>query len=122
MAFSSFCRAALDREPIDVYGDGPDRDFTYARRRRATRAAPGRLDANGEIMNIGGGSQVSVNETLAIISELAGRELEVRYHPHSTGDAKDTSADTAAAERTSAMHLRRRWPRGSRTSSSGRGR
>ncbi len=101
MAFSRFCRAALDREPIDVYGDGTQtRDFTFvADVVSATRAAAQTPDANGQIMNIGGGSQVSVNDTLAIISELAGRELEVRYHPHSTGDAKDTSADTSCAER-----------------------
>ena len=102
MAFSRFCRAALDREPINIFGDGTQtRDFTYvADVVAATRAAADTPSANGEIMNIGGGSQVSVNETLAIISELAGRELQVRYHPHSTGDAKDTSADTAAAQRT----------------------
>ena len=101
MAFSRFCRAALDREPIDVYGDGTQtRDFTYvADVVSATLAAARTPGANGQIMNIGGGSQVSVNDTLAIISELAGRELEIRYHPHSSGDAKDTSADTRCAER-----------------------
>lgn len=101
MAFSRFCRAALDREPIDVYGDGTQtRDFTYvADVVSATLAAARTPGANGQIMNIGGGSQVSVNETLTLISELAGRELEVRYHPHSSGDAKDTSADTDTAQR-----------------------
>jgi UDP-glucose 4-epimerase len=101
MAFSRFCRAAIDREPIDIFGDGTQtRDFTYvADVVAATRAAADTPSANGEIMNIGGGSQSSVNETLTIISELADHELEVRYHPHSTGDAKDTSADTAAAQR-----------------------
>ena len=99
MAFNRFCRAALDRKPIDVYGDGTQtRDFTYvADVVSATRAAARTAEANGQIMNIGGGSQVSVNDTLEIICELAGRELEIRYHPHSSGDAKDTSADTGTA-------------------------
>ena len=101
MAFSRFCRAAIDGEPIEIFGDGSQtRDFTYvADVVAATRAAAATPSANGEIMNVGGGSQVSVNETLTLISELAGRELEVRYHPHSSGDAKDTSADTDTAQR-----------------------
>ena len=99
MAFSQFCRAAISHEAIDVYGDGTQtRDFTYVGDVvSATRAASEAPNANGQVLNIGGGSQTSVNDALRIISELAGRELEVRHHPRSSGDVRDTAADTTRA-------------------------
>ena len=99
MAFTRFCRAALAGEAIDVYGDGTQtRDFTYVEDVvSATRAASAAEDAVGEVLNIGGGSRTSVREALGIIAGLAGRELDVRHHPRSSGDARDTAADTARA-------------------------
>lgn len=40
---------------------------------------------------------MSVNRTLAIIEELAGRPLEVEYFEGEHGDVRNTSADTARA-------------------------
>lgn len=100
MAFSRFCQAALLSETINIYGDGNQtRDFTYVGDVvAATRAAAEIAGANGQILNIGGGSRSSVNEALALVGELAGRELDVRHHPHSAGDARDTGADTSRAQ------------------------
>jgi UDP-glucuronate 4-epimerase len=99
MAFSQFCRAALADETINVYGDGTQtRDFTYVDDVvTATRAASETPEADGQILNIGGGSRTSVHDALRMIGELAGRELHVRHHPHSSGDARDTAADTSRA-------------------------
>lgn len=44
-----------------------------------------------------GGSQVAVNDALGLIGQLAGRELDVRYVAHRTGDVNDTGADTSLA-------------------------
>ncbi len=101
MAFSQFCRAALRGERIVVYGDGGQtRDFTFVEDVvRATRAAAGQAEAVGHTFNVGGGSQTSVNETLRIIAELAGHDLDIEHRPRSSGDARDTSADSSRARR-----------------------
>jgi UDP-glucuronate 4-epimerase len=101
MAFHIFCRAALEDEPITVFGDGRQtRDFTFVGDIVAGTRAAGQADAEpGSVYNLGGGSQTSVRETLEIISELAGRELNVIYSEKEHGDVRDTSADTTAARR-----------------------
>lgn len=99
MAFNVFCRAAVAGEPIEVFGDGlQTRDFTYVGdvvvATRAAAAAPG---VEGEIYNIGGGSQVSLNEAIALIEDIAGTELEVVHRARERGDVRDTGADIAKA-------------------------
>jgi len=99
MAFSRFSRAAVRGEPLTVFGDGRQtRDFTYVGDVvRATLAAAGAPGAVGGVYNIGGGSQVSVAEALALLREFADRDLEVSYLPTQDGDVRDTGADTTRA-------------------------
>jgi UDP-glucuronate 4-epimerase len=101
MGFHKFCMAAIQGEPITVFGDGRQtRDFTFvADVVRATRAAGEVPDIGGLVLNIGGGSQVSVNETLAFIGELAGKPLDVQYVERMHGDVRDTCADSELAKR-----------------------
>jgi nucleoside-diphosphate-sugar epimerase len=100
MAFHLFCRAALEDQPITVFGDGRQtRDFTYVDDIVAGTLAVGAADVDSGVYNLGGGSQTSVREALDIISELAGRELDVTYGQPEHGDVRDTSADTSAARR-----------------------
>jgi UDP-glucuronate 4-epimerase len=96
MGFFRFCRAAARKEPITVYGDGAQtRDFTFVSDIvRATRAAGERPDLSGLVLNIGGGAQVSVNEALEFIGELAGYPLDVTHGERVRGDVRDTCADT----------------------------
>lgn len=99
MAFHLFSAAALSGRPVTVFGDGTQtRDFTFVSDVvAATRAASTAPDAAGEVFNIGGGSRISVNETLALIGEFAGRVPEVRYLPPQSGDPRATGADTRHA-------------------------
>lgn len=99
MAFNLFCRAALEGEPIEVFGDGMQtRDFTFVSDAIAATRAAGSVDGVvGEVFNVGGGSQISLKETLALIEGLAGRQLEIRYSSPRSGDVKDTGADTSHA-------------------------
>jgi UDP-glucuronate 4-epimerase len=99
MAFNIFCRAAIERKPIEVLGDGRQtRDFTYVDDVvRATRAAAETPAAAGEIYNIGGGSQVSLLETIELIESIAGTRLEVVHLARERGDVHDTGADTGRA-------------------------
>jgi len=98
MAFNIFCRAAVEGTPIEVFGDGlQTRDFTFvADVVRASRAAAAR-GVDGRVYNVGGGSQVSLAQTIELIGELAGRRLEVAHLPNERGDVKDTGADTRKA-------------------------
>jgi UDP-glucose 4-epimerase len=98
MAFHRFLKAARDREPIRVYGDGRQtRDFTYIEDIvRATRAA---ADSGrpGCVYNVGGGERLSVNQVLELVGEVTGRRPDVIREEAQKGDVRDTSADTSAA-------------------------
>jgi UDP-glucuronate 4-epimerase len=99
MAFTRFCHAALERQPITVFGDGRQtRDFTFvADIVKATRLASERPLAVGGVFNVGGGSAVSLNEALATLGTIAGVPLDVRYLDPERGDVRDTGADTQRA-------------------------
>lgn len=99
MAFHRFLRAALCGEPIDVFGDGGQtRDFTYVEDVvAATLAAATQPSIPAEVLNIGGGAPVSLRGALAIVQELVGRPLDIRYVPREHGDVRDTAADTTLA-------------------------
>jgi UDP-glucuronate 4-epimerase len=99
MAFNRFCRAALRGETITVFGDGEQtRDFTFVDDVIAAVLAAVR-DAAGQVYNVGGGSQVSVNDALKVIASFSGRPLDVRYEAAVQGDVRDTGADIARARR-----------------------
>ena len=100
MAFTRFVRAAVTGDEIRVFGDGRQvRDFTYiddvvrANLLAATRDVP-----PGTVLNIAGGSDVTVNETLSIIAELAGSPLRGAYVDAVDGDVRRTGGATERAE------------------------
>jgi UDP-glucuronate 4-epimerase len=100
MAFNIFCRAALRREPIQIFGDGRQtRDFTFvADVVAATRAAASASGAGANVYNIGGGSQIGLSHALGVLEQLLERPLEITYLPREPGDVFDTGADIAAAQ------------------------
>lgn len=95
MAFNIFCRAALNDEPITVFGDGNQtRDFTFVGDVvSATRLAADASDVDARIFNVGGGSHITLRTALELIEQFAGRKLEVRYGSREAGDVRDTLAD-----------------------------
>jgi UDP-glucose 4-epimerase len=98
MAFHRFLRATIEGTPISLYGDGEQtRDFTFvADAVAATRAAGGR-GVPGRVYNVGGGSRVSMNHVLEVITRVTGRQPEVRHEAAQKGDMRDTYADTGLA-------------------------
>ena len=52
------------------------------------------------MLNIGGGSQISLNDAVELIGDLSGRELEVTYEAPRKGEVANTCADTGRARRT----------------------
>lgn len=99
MAFTRFLRALLEGEPIMVYGDGrQSRDFTYVDDIvDALLASAVREQAIGGVFNLGGGTQIEVNEILDLMSEITGRSPEVMKLDAQAGDVRITGADTTRA-------------------------
>ena len=99
MGFHKFIRAALEDQPIVVYGDGEQtRDFTFvADAVEANWLATG-PQAAGQVFNIGGGSRVSVNHVLAVLEDILGRPIRREHQPPQAGDVSHTWADTRRAK------------------------
>jgi UDP-glucuronate 4-epimerase len=95
MAFSRVVRALVDASPFDVYGDGrQSRDFTFVDDAVAATVAAMRSAPAGATYNVGGASEASLNDVLAIAQELSGRSLDIRYGERAAGDVRRTLADT----------------------------
>jgi nucleoside-diphosphate-sugar epimerase len=100
MAFNRFIKAALNDEPITLYGDGEQtRDFTFVADAVAATIAAAERGVAGASYNIGGGSRVSMNEVVKIIERVTGRPVKVRREDAQKGDMRDTYADTSLARR-----------------------
>jgi nucleoside-diphosphate-sugar epimerase len=99
MAFRRLCEAAIERRAFRVFGDGrQSRDFTYvADVVAATRQAADAPAAPGGIYNIGGGSQIALQDAIRILQELADLPLVVVRVDPQAGDVRATSADTTRA-------------------------
>jgi len=99
MGFHKFIRAALGGRPITVYGDGEQtRDFTYVADAVEANWLAREPRATGAVLNIGGGSRVSVNEVLATLAAIIGSPIERKQEPAQPGDVSHTWADTSRAK------------------------
>jgi nucleoside-diphosphate-sugar epimerase len=100
MAFHRFINSVMDDEPIVLYGDGEQsRDFTFVGDIVAANVAAAEAKAVGSVYNLGGGSRTTVNEVIATIGGIVGREPKVDRREVQMGDVKHTAADTGAARR-----------------------
>ncbi|MDC0833920.1 GDP-mannose 4,6-dehydratase [Geitlerinema sp. CS-897] len=101
MAFHKFLKAVLKEEAISVYGDGQQtRDFTFIEDAIAANlAAASAPEAVGEVFNIGGGSRVSLKQTIETIETIVGKPIRIDYQESSKGDARHTSADVSKAQK-----------------------
>jgi UDP-glucose 4-epimerase len=98
MGFHCFLRAALNDEPITVYGDGEQtRDFTFVADAVTATVAAATNGRAGGVYNIGGGARVTVNRVMDVISRVSGRPLTIRRGPAQKGDMRHTYADTSRA-------------------------
>jgi nucleoside-diphosphate-sugar epimerase len=100
MAFHKFMHAMAKGAPIEVYGDGHQtRDFTFIEDIvGGLVAAPGA--PAGSVLNLGGGSRVSLAQALDVLGEVAGRAPEVRLASSQAGDVRDTWASIDRARET----------------------
>ena len=93
MAFNRFITAIGRGEPLTLYGDGNQtRDFTYVDDVVDACMRAAECKASGEIVNIGGGSHVSVSDVLTHLGEITGKSVRVEHLPGQRGDAPHTAA------------------------------
>jgi UDP-glucose 4-epimerase len=98
MAFHRFLKAALLGEEIVLYDDGEQtRDFTFVSDAIDANLAAATLGSAGAVYNVGGGSQVSLNEVLETVTEVSGRAIRVRREERQKGDVRHTAADCSRA-------------------------
>ena len=94
MAFARIVNALAEGGTFELYGDGTQsRSFTYVSDVvSATVAAMERGTAG--TFNVGGGTEATLLETIAILEGVAGRKLDVVEGPAVPGDQRRTCADT----------------------------
>lgn len=94
MAFHRFCKAMLEGGEITVYGDGrQSRDFTFISDAIEANVRAWQRSAPQGVYNIGGGSQVDVLESIAILEEALGVKARLRFEERPPGDPLRTRAD-----------------------------
>jgi nucleoside-diphosphate-sugar epimerase len=98
MGFHRFLKSVLQGTPITVYGDGEQtRDFTFVADAVRATVAAAIQGIPGRVYNIGGGSRVSINDVLAMIGRVSGRQPLITADPAQKGDMRHTYADTQLA-------------------------
>jgi UDP-glucose 4-epimerase len=98
MAFHRFLRAGLTSEPVTIFGDGSQtRDFTFVADTVDATVSALESGPAGEVLNVGGGSRVTLNDALDAVEACLGRPLDRRYVERARGDVTDTLADNSRA-------------------------
>ena len=98
MAFHLFLKAILTDAPVLLYGDGTQtRDFTFVQDAVSATIAAADRGESGRVYNIGGGSRVSVNHVLELMTACTGQQPRIDRLPVQKGDMRHTYADTSAA-------------------------
>src|SRR6266481_3500442 len=94
---AKFCTAFLEKTVPVVFGDGEQtRDFTHIDNVvQANLLACEAPAASGKAINIGTGARISLNQTLQLLREISGNQVQAKYEPSRDGDIRDSQADIA---------------------------
>jgi len=101
-AIPLFITAILEDRSPTVYGDGEQsRDFTYIENvvQANLRAAEAPKEACGKVFNTACGQSVTVNETIAAINRILGKNVPSVFAPPRPGDVKHSNADISLARK-----------------------
>jgi UDP-glucose 4-epimerase len=93
MAFARFMRAIVEQGEIDVFGDGEQtREFTFVSDVVDGTVRAATADVVGQVINLGGGSRVSINQVLQSIEDISRMTVGRRKLPAAPGDPRHTGA------------------------------
>ena len=99
-AIPAFVTKILNGQPPTVYGDGEQsRDFTFIDNvvEANLKAARCPHKTGGAVVNIACGEALTVNQIIAMINEILGKDIKPKYEPPRAGDVKHSLADITAA-------------------------
>jgi nucleoside-diphosphate-sugar epimerase len=98
MAFTRFMHALVEKEEIEIFGDGEQtREFTFVSDAVDGTVKAMAADVAGGIINLGGGSRVTINRVLATLEEITGLEVRRKALPAAPGDPRHTGASINVA-------------------------
>jgi UDP-glucose 4-epimerase len=93
MAFHRFMEALVEDQEIEIFGDGEQtREFTYVSDAVDGTVKAASADVVGQVVNLGGGSRVTVNRVLATLEEISRLRARRLYLPAAPGDPRHTGA------------------------------
>jgi UDP-glucuronate 4-epimerase len=93
MAFTRIAFALATGGPFELYGDGDQsRGWTYVT--DVVDATVAAMERGSGTYNVGGAIEASMNDSIALFEEIAGRTLDLRREQAVPGDQRRTSADT----------------------------
>lgn len=99
---AAFAKAILSGEPPTIYGDGgQSRDFTFVANAVQANLLAARREPpmRGQVINVGTGGRVSVNELAAEVAEILARpDLAPIHKPERVGDLRHSFADLSRAK------------------------
>jgi UDP-glucose 4-epimerase len=99
-AIPAFVAAILRGESPTIYGDGEQtRDFTYIDNVvHANLLAAKAPKVAGQVVNVACGERVTVNQIIAQINQLLGKNVKSNHVPERAGDIKHSLADISLAK------------------------
>ena len=101
LAIRKFIDLIKEDRPIPVYGDGTTiRDYTYVDDIvDGIISAINYNDTPYEIINLGGGAPVSLNEMISTIEKVLNKKAKIEHLPMQPGDVNKTAADITKAKK-----------------------
>ena len=101
LAIRKFIDLIKEDRPIPVYGDGTTiRDYTYVDDIvDGIISAINYNDTPYEIINLGGGAPVSLNEMISTIEKVLNKKATIEHLPMQLGDVSKTAADITKAKK-----------------------
>ena len=98
MSIFKFVRAIAEEEPLTLFGDGGERDFTHVDD-VARGVLAGLRPLGHDVINLGGGQTTTVKRVIELVETLLGRKAIVEVAERPAADVDSTSADITKAER-----------------------
>ena len=93
MAFHRFMDALVENREIEIFGDGEQtREFTYVSDAVDGTVKAASADVIGQVINLGGGSRVTVNRVIDTLEEISGIKAHRKHLPAAPGDPRHTGA------------------------------
>jgi UDP-glucose 4-epimerase len=103
MAFHKWIKSYFEHKPITIYGDGTQsRDFTFVNDIvQGTIRAAEVENIEGEIFNLGGGNNVTVNDAVQLLLKELDTDdtVQIVYESAKLGDVSDTYASIEKARK-----------------------